>query len=250
MYTFRTVRRDAASDLVDRPGLHRVPRSVVHRDVIGVGDLVHVDERPRGVEAAGRVGGQRVDRAVDLVRGVGNRGRGRAGVHVARDELVRRRQARPVGEVAADVQLAPDDLQRGHVGRDRGTERLPAHAIPDGEEVGVGVAPRVDEVPADVDLAGSAVDGDGMHGRACGRRDHRRSDRMPGLPVPAGDHRRRGVPTGTGEDAAGIDRVGNRAEVGRADEGVDATVERGRAQRGAGAEMVPAAGAGRRRGRA
>ena len=142
------VRRDAAGDVVDRAGLHRMPRAVVHRDVVGVRDLVHVDEAPRGVEPAGGVGGQRVDRAVDLVGRVGHRRRRRPGVHVAGHELVRRRQARAVGEVAADVELAPDDLQRLDVRGDRGAERLPARAVPDGDEVRVGVAARVDEVAA------------------------------------------------------------------------------------------------------
>ena len=120
-----------------------------------------------------------------------------------------------------------------NAGPDAIAERLPAHAVPDREEVGVVVTSRVLEGATGVDLAG----GHGDVGDAAVRDlRRRRADRAPAAAVPRCDAIRVGNAARVGELAAHVERARRHRQRG-GDE-----VQRVGPGRAAVAEVVPAAG--------
>ena len=223
---------------------HRLPAAPGGQvgDVVGGGDVLQVGEPSARVERAVAVGRQRVHRAGEGVGRIDDRGARGAGGQVAGEQVVGGRDARAVLELAADVERLADDLQAGHVPVERRpgrvAERLPARAVPDREEVGVRVAPRVLEAAAGVDLAGGHGDGGDA---AVGDLRRRRADRAPAAAVPRRDAIRVGDAARVGELAAHVERARRHRQRG-GDE-----VQRVGPGRAPVPEVVPAAGAGGRR---
>ena len=211
-------------------------------DVVGGGDVLQVAEPSARVERAVAVGRQRVHRAGEGVGRIDDRGARGAGGQVAGEQVVGGRDARAVLELAADVERLADDLQAGHVPVERRpgrvAERLPARAVPDREEVGVRVTPRVLEGATGVDLAGGHGDGGDAAVRDLRRR---RADRAPAAAVPRRDAIRVGNAARVGELAAHVERARRHRQRG-GDE-----VQRVGPGCAPVPEVVPAAGAGGRR---
>ena len=145
-----------------RPHAHRVPRPVIGRHVVGLEDRVKVDEVSARVQDPVAVGRQGVNRAGEVAI-VEDCRTGRARGQVAGEKVVGGGDLAAILECAADVERVADDLQgidgsaKCSAGCRRGTERSP-RAVPDREEVGVGVATGVEERAAYVDLAGVVGD--------------------------------------------------------------------------------------------
>ena len=155
--------RAAARSAAGAHGLPGAPCGEVG-DIVGrvVRHVVQVGEPSARIERVVAVGRERVHGAGEgagLIDDGGPRG---AGGQVAGEQVVGGRDARAVLERPADVERLADDLQAVHVPVERGSgrsaERLPARAVPDREEVGVRVAPRVREAATGEDLAGGHGD--------------------------------------------------------------------------------------------
>ena len=181
-------------------------------------------------------------RAVEGVGRIDDRGSRGAVGQVAAEQVIGGREARAVLERAADVEPLTDDLQAGHVPAERGpariAERLPARAVPDREEVGVRVAPRVREGATGIDLAGGHGDGGDAPVRDL---RGRRADGVPVAAVPGCDAIRVGNAARIGELAAHVERALRRRQR-RSDE-----VQRVGSGYAPVPEVIPAAGTGGRR---
>ena len=194
------------------------------------------------VKRAVAVGRQRIHRAGEGVGRIDDRGARGAGGQAAGEQIVGGRDARAVLERAADVERLVDDLQAGHVPGERRPDRvaewLPDRAVPDREEVGVRVTPRVLEGATGIDPAG--VDGDGGDAAVRDLR-RRRADRVPVAAVPCRDAIRVGNAARVGELAAHVESARRHRQRG-SDE-----VQRVGPGCAPVPEVVPAAGAGGRR---
>ena len=149
--------------------------AVVRGDVVGRGDPVQVDELPARVEGPVAVGRQGVDAAVDVAVAGDGRARHRrwSGRRPGGSRRTRSRprsaKAPPTYSVLPMTWRALTLPPNGRPGHGRVAERRPADAVPDGQEVGVGVAAGVDERAARVDLAGVVGDREDVtvRDRAC-----------------------------------------------------------------------------------